>query len=102
LFYCSFILSCDIGTLYEYKISGTVGTASISYRNEDGILTNPKEVVLPHRVAFNSKKSTSLYITAASLAPSGNITVEIYVDGALKANNTSSDLYGTATTSYYH
>jgi hypothetical protein len=95
-------LSCDSGTSFEYKVTGTVPTAQISYYSEHGWITNPTVVSLPHIITFHSKQNKQLYITAKNLSESGEITVEIYVDGVLVNKDTSTEPYGTVNASYNH
>jgi hypothetical protein len=94
--------SCDLGTSFEYRVTRTVSTAQISYYSENGWVTNPAVVGIPYSIAFKSKQSKQLYITAKKLTEDGEITVEIYVDGDLVGNDTSTEPYGTVNASYNH
>ena len=98
--FCFF--SCDFGTSFEYRITGTVPTAQVSYMHERGWITTPSVVNIPHSIAFFSKQRQQLYINAKNLTASGELTVEIFIDGVLVDSDTSFDPYGIVNASYNH
>lgn len=102
LVFCIIFVSCDFGTAFEYRITGTVPTAQISYYNENGWLTNPVVVGVPYNIIFHSKQKKQLYITAKNLSATGEITVEIYIDDVLVEQDSSIEPYGIVNASYNH
>ena len=98
-----FLLSCSDQqiTYHEvhYDVSGTAASADITYATTDGGTAQVAAATLPWSTGFGAQPGTFLYLSAQNTGSTGDITVQIIVNGAPWKSSTSSGAYVIATAS---
>jgi hypothetical protein len=81
-----------------YYVDGDATSADVTYSNSDGG-TEQQTVSLPWQQTIYPEKGAFLYISAQNQGNSGDIKVEIDVDGSIRKSAKSSGAYSIASTS---
>lgn len=82
----------------EYTVEGSAHSASLTYSNEQGG-TEQHDVTLPWRKLVVMRKRGFAYISAQNKSDSGDVKVEITLNGVPVKASQSSASYGIASAS---
>lgn len=86
--------------IYEvtYRVTGSAGSVSITYQNENGGTSQESEKRLPWSKSFKIQKGSGkfLYLSAQNQKEYGTLTAEIVIDGDVAKTSTSSGGYSIA------
>lgn len=83
----------------EYRVTGTAGSVSLTYKNEDGGTEQQSGIQPPWTHSFTAAEGDFLYISAQNQTATGTVTASIYVDGDLWKTASSEGAYVIATAS---
>ena len=78
-----------------YRVTGTAGEASITYRNEKGG-TQQSLGRIPWELTFDARAANFLYVSAQNRGASGSVSCDILVDGMSRTTATSTGAYVVA------
>ncbi len=84
------------GDQYEYRVSGTARSVSVTYFNADGG-TEQVESNIPFSKTFSIKNGGAISLLAQNKGDSGSIVCEIYKNGKLWKSATTTAGYGICT-----
>lgn len=84
-----------VGHTVTYSVSGTAGSAKISYADSTGKEVEVNNATLPWTETFDANTGLFLDLNATSLSPTGRLTTEIQVDSASRKRATTDSAYGT-------
>lgn len=73
----------------EYKVTGTAETVDIDYIDANGKLAIINNVELPWSLTFTADKGDAVFLSAQRTDDTGTVTVTIYSDGDVLAEDTS-------------
>jgi len=81
----------------EYVVTGTdTDMASVNYiKNANGDSILDEVVPLPWSYSFTARKGALVSVSAQNLEDTGSVTTEIFIDGELEGNWTSTTLAET-------
>lgn len=81
-----------------YSITGTATSVSITLENETGN-TEQGDFKVPFNMSFRVPVGTFVYISAQNNGKTGSVTCQIFVDGKVQEEATSTGAYKIATCS---
>ncbi len=85
-----------VGDQYEYQVSGTAKSVSVTYFNADGG-TEQVESNIPFSITFSIKNGGAISLLAQNKGDSGSIVCEIYKNDKLWKSATTTASYGICT-----
>lgn len=80
----------------KYEVTGSAESVNIDYVDSNGDLAILNNQAVPWEITFSANSGDQVYLSASRTGDEGTVTVKIYKDGTLLAENTSTD--GSAAT----
>ena len=92
----------EVAVEYKYEVTGTSGDYSVTMQNTDNNTQQFSNVGNGWLYKWTQTTTRWLYLSAQNNSSSGNVTVRIYRDGKVVAENTSYGGYTIATVDGYY
>ena len=94
---CSAVLLAGCSIDYSYEVKGTAKTATISYMNDQGSVSQETDAVLPWSMVSKGNLGDIVSVSAQNNGETGDLVVEIVKEGKVFKSGQANGAFGVAT-----